>query len=293
MAMRFGLFSINSHACTTAEAISRVARAAEAAGFESLWGGEHVVLPDPQAPPSPMAPTDPILDPVVALTHCAAVTSRVRLGTGIIILPQRNPLVLAKQLASLDVLSGGRLIVGLGVGYLEPEFRALGAPFEQRGAVTDDYLAAMRAIWTEPKPSHHGRFAAFANVQAHPQPVQRPLPVVIGGRTAAAFHRAVQQGDGWYGFALDVDKTKQAMDGLREAATRSPRPAHLGPLEISITPGRGVTVDAGTCARYAALGVHRLILMPSAKLDVAGVERYVATVGSELIQLIRGPRRAP
>jgi probable F420-dependent oxidoreductase len=281
--MRFGLFSINSHACTTAEAISRVARAAEMAGFESLWAGEHVVLPDPQAPPSPMAPGDPILDPVVALTHCAAVTSRVRLGTGIIILPQRNPLVLAKQLASLDVLSGGRLIVGIGVGYLEPEFRALGAPFERRGAVTDDYLAAMRAIWTEAKPSYKGRFASFANVQAHPQPAQRPLPIVIGGRTAAAFRRAVQQGNGWYGFALDVAKTKEAMDGLREAATRVARPAHLGPLEISITPGRGVTVDAATSAQYAALGVHRLILMPSARLDAAGVERYVETVRSELI----------
>lgn len=283
MALRFGLFSINAHACTTAEAISRVARAAETAGFESLWAGEHVVLPDPQAPPSPMAPADPILDPIVALTHCAAVTSRLRLGTGIIILPQRNPLVLAKQLASLDVLSGGRLVVGLGVGYLEPEFRALGAPFEQRGAVTDDYLAAMRAIWTEPKPSYKGRFAAFANIQAHPQPAQRPLPIVIGGRSAPAFRRAVQHGQGWYGFGLDVDRTKHAMDGLRQAATASPRPAHLGPLEISITPGRGVAVDAAACARYAALGVHRLIVMPPATLDVDGVERYVQTVGHELI----------
>lgn len=282
--MRFGLFSINSHVSVTAEGMSRVARAAEGAGFESLWAGEHVVLPDPQAPPSPMAPTDPILDPIVALTHCAAVTTRVRLGTGIIILPQRNPLVLAKQLASLDVLSNGRLIVGVGVGYLEPEFRALGAPFEQRGAVTDDYLAAMRAIWTEPKPAYKGRFASFENVQAHPQPAQQPLPVVIGGRTAAAFRRAVQHGNGWYGFALDVGKTKEAIEGLREAATRVARPAHLGPLEISITPGRGVTVDAATCAQYAALGVHRLILMPSARLDLAGVERYVQTVGSELIR---------
>jgi alkanesulfonate monooxygenase SsuD/methylene tetrahydromethanopterin reductase-like flavin-dependent oxidoreductase (luciferase family) len=192
--------------------------------------------------------------------------------------------VLAKQLASLDVLSNGRLIVGLGVGYLEPEFRALGAPFEQRGAVTDDYLAAMRAIWTEAKAAHKGRFAAFANVQAHAQPVQRPLPIVIGGRTAAAFRRAVQHGDGWYGFALDVPKTREAIDGLRQAAAGVARPAHLGPLEMSITPGRGVTVDAATCAQYAALGVHRLILMPSARLDAAGIECYVQTVGSELIR---------
>ena len=261
-----------------------MARAAEAAGFESLWGGEHVVLPDPQAPPSPMAPQDRILDPVIALTYCAAVTTRVRLGTGIIILPQRNPLVLAKELASLDTLSNGRLIFGIGVGYLEPEFRAIGAPYAQRGAVTDEYLAAMRAIWIQAKPAYQGRFVSFADVQAHPQPVQRPHPpIVVGGRTAAAFRRAVQQGNGWYGFALDPDGTAQALAGLREAARRYPRPAHLGPLEISITPGRGTAVDLATATKFAALGVHRLILMPSPKLDGAGLERYVEEVGTRLI----------
>src|SRR3989441_11480265 len=161
--LKLGLFSINAYACCDPAVAARVARAAEAAGFESLWGGEHVVLPDPQAPPSPMAPTDRILDPIVALAYCAAVTTKARLGTGIIILPQRNPLVLAKQLASLDVLSNGRLIAGLGVGYLEAEFRALGAPFEDRGRVTDEYLAAMRAIWTDAKPSYRGRFVSFAD----------------------------------------------------------------------------------------------------------------------------------
>src|ERR1700752_4330964 len=125
--MKFGLFACNMGPCADPKVAARVARAAEAAGFESLWGGEHVVLPDPQAPPSPMAPTDRILDPLGARTYCAAVTTRVPLGTGIIILPQRNPLVLAKELASLDALSNGRTIVGIGVGYLEPEFRALGA----------------------------------------------------------------------------------------------------------------------------------------------------------------------
>ncbi len=286
--MKFGLFSINSYAAAEPRTLLRVARAAEAAGFDSLWAGEHVVLPDPQAPPSPMAPTDAILDPTIALTYAAAVTTHVRLGTGIIILPQRNPLVLAKELASLDVLSGGRLIFGIGVGYLEPEFRALGAPFADRGAVTDEYLAAMRAIWSEPKPTYQGRFVSFANVQAHPHPVQRPHPpVVVGGRTARAFHRAVQQGDGWYGFALDLDATRQAIAGLRDAAARTPRPAGRGDLEISITPGRGVSVDSATCEQYAAIGVHRLILVPSARLDADGLERYVQTAGNELIRRSR------
>ncbi len=282
--MHFGLFSTNAYACSYPDVVAGVARAAEAAGLESLWGGEHVVLPDPQAPPSPMAPQDRILDPIIALTYCAAVTTRVRLGTGIIILPQRNPLVLAKELASLDALSNGRLIFGIGVGYLQPEFRALGAPYEQRGAVTDDYLAAMQAIWSQARPAYQGRFVSFADIQAHPQPVQRPHPpIVVGGRTAAAFRRAVQQGHGWYGFGLDVDGTAQALAGLRSAAAQYTRPAHLGPLEISITPGRGTGVDLATAEKFAALGVHRLILMPSPRLDGAGLERYVDEVGTRLV----------
>src|SRR6476469_11167839 len=164
--MKIALFATNIGPWTSPDALTRVARAAEQAGLESLWTGEHVVLPDPQVPPSPLPPEVPILDPVVALTFMAAHTSRIRLGTGIIILPQRNPLVLAKELASLDVLSNGRLVFGIGIGYLEPEFRALGAPFAQRGAVTDEYLAAMRAIWSQSKPAYQGRFVAFTDVQA-------------------------------------------------------------------------------------------------------------------------------
>ena len=283
MPLRFGLFSINSDACSRPEGAGRTARAAEAAGFDSVWGGEHVVLPDPQAPPSPMAPEDPILDPVVALAFVAAQTTRIRLGTGIIILPQRNPLVLAKELASLDVLSGGRLIFGIGVGYLEPEFRALGAPFEQRGRVTDDYLAAMRAIWSERKPAYAGPFVSFANVQAHPQPLQQPHPpIVVGGRTTAAYRRAVTQGNGWYGFNMDVDATAQAVAGLREAAQRHPRPAALGELEISITP-RGFELDVATAERHAAAGVHRLILRPPRGLDPPGLERWVDATAQRLI----------
>jgi alkanesulfonate monooxygenase SsuD/methylene tetrahydromethanopterin reductase-like flavin-dependent oxidoreductase (luciferase family) len=130
--MHFGLFAINMGPCVEPEAAVRVARAAEAAGFESVWTGEHVVLPDPQVPPSPLPPEYPLLDPAVALAFLAAQTRTVRLGTGIIILPQRNPLVLAKELASLDAVSGGRLLFGVGIGYLKPEFDALGVPFDDK-----------------------------------------------------------------------------------------------------------------------------------------------------------------
>ena len=286
MALKLALFSMTTGPCTYPEGAARVARAAEAAGFDSLWGGEHVVLPDPRVPPSPMEPEDRIMDPVVTLAFVAALTTRIRLGTGIIILPQRNPLVLAKQLASLDVLSGGRLIFGVGVGYLEPEFRALGIPFEHRGPVTDEYLAALRVIWSEARPAYRGRFVSFDGVQAHPQPTQQPgPPLVVGGHTEAAFRRAVEQGHGWYGFALDEAGVQRCLEGLRQAAARHARPAALGPLEISVTPRPtrgGEAMDRATAERFAAIGVHRLILMPPRSLDAAGLERFVEKAAREL-----------
>jgi len=294
MSLALGLFSMTTGPCSHPDGAARVARAAEAAGFDSLWGGEHVVLPDPRVPPSPLEPEDRITDPIVALAFLAAHTTRIRLGTGIIILPQRNPLVLAKQLATLDVLSRGRLIFGVGVGYLEPEFRALGIPFGTRGAATDEFLAAIRAIWTEPRPEHHGRFVTFSGVQAHPRPVQEPRPpIVIGGHTDAAFRRAVEQGHGWYGFALDGDGARRCLDGLKAAADRYERPSELGPLEVSVTPRPtrgGEAMDRASADRFVALGVHRLILIPPRALDVSGLERFVEKTARELRGLLSPAR---
>ncbi len=256
--MRYGAFGINMGAWASGQAAARVAQAADSAGFESAWTGEHVVLPDPQVAPSPLPLQAPILDPAVALTAVAMATTRLRLGTGIIILPQRNPVMLAKELASLDVVSDGRLIVGVGVGYLQPEFDAIGVPFTDKGARTSEYLEAMRALWTMPHPAYEGRFVRFGGVDAYPRPVQRPHPpIVIGGRTPQAFRRAVTHGNGWYGFALDVDDTAACVAGLRAATARHARPDGLGELEISITP-RG-KLDRETVERFAALGVQRLI----------------------------------
>jgi probable F420-dependent oxidoreductase len=280
--MRFGLFGINFGACAEPETARRVAVAAEQAGLESLWTGEHVVLPDPQAPPSPSPPEVPFLDPAVALAFVAAATRTIRLGTGIIILPQRNPLVLAKELASVDVVSGGRLIFGLGIGYLRPEFDALGIPFADKGPRTMDYLAAILAMWTQPKPAHEGPFVRFAGVQAFPRPVQKPHPpIVIGGHTPPAFRRAVERADGWYGFALGPEDVARCVDGLKAAAQAVARPTGLGPLEVSVTPKGKLDVDA--VRRYAALGVGRLIVhRPAATADDAlAVVDAVAKLRSE------------
>lgn len=258
--MRLGVFGINAGTTFGPAETVELARVAEGLGFDSIWAGEHVVVPSPRLEPSPMEPTDPILDPLVHLSYLAATTERVLLATGIVILPQRNPLVLAKQLASLDVLSGGRLMLGVGAGYLEPEMTAIGVPMIDRGRRTDDYLAAMRALWTQPGPVRHdGPFVSFADVDAHPRPIQPGGPrIVIGGHTPAAFRRAVAQGHGWYGFALTPEVAARCTNGLRQAATEVDRPDELGELQISVTPAR--RLDITTLDAFREAGVHRLVL---------------------------------
>lgn len=278
--MKLGYFGINFGPLAEPDAMLRVARAAEAAGLDSLWTGEHVVLPDPQVPPSPAAPGTPMLDPSVALAHIAAATERILLGTGIIILPQRNAVELAKELASVDVLSKGRLLFGLGAGYLEPEFRALGAPFEERGAVTDEAIDVLRALWTQKKPRFEGRFYRFRGIDAHPRPAQRPHPpIVVGGMSRAAARRAAARGNGWYGFFTDPAATAKSLGWIREAIDAGLRPEGLGELEISVTPPPPITPDL--VKEYAEIGVHRVIGLTQARNvdDVLGFIDELAGLG--------------
>jgi probable F420-dependent oxidoreductase len=265
-----GLFALNQGAAAR-EAMARIGPLAEELGYDWLVVGEHVVVPDPRVKPSPMEPDDPILDGLVSLAHLAAQTERIRLVTGIVILPQRNPLVLAKQLASVDVLSGGRLVFGLGVGYLEPEMSAIGVEMERRGARADEYLAAMRALWEQEKPSFEGEFVSFSGVNAYPRPVQRPLPVIVGGRTTAAHRRAVRHADGWYGFWLDLDRTTEQVDGIQTALVEAGR--DRSDIEITVTP-RG-RVDEGAVAAYDSLGVDRLVLIPPFGSPLDEIEEFV------------------
>jgi probable F420-dependent oxidoreductase len=270
VAPTIGLFAINSHACAEPEGAARIAALAERLGYDSLWAGEHVVVPSPRVDPSPMEPDEPILDPLVALAHLAGHTERILLGTGLIILPQRNPLVLAKQAASLDVVSGGRLILGIGVGYLEPEMTAIGVPMEGRGARSDEYLAAMRSLWHDDAPAHDGRYASFVGVDAYPRPVQRPLPIVVGGHTNAAFRRSARHADGWYGFLVGLRamaQYREAIDGAIEHAGRE------RPLHVSVSPSR--RLDPDTVAAYAELGVDRLIVIPPPGLSLDELAEFV------------------
>jgi probable F420-dependent oxidoreductase len=271
--MQLGVFGINSGSTFRPADTVATAQLAESLGFDSVWAGEHVVVPSPRVAPSPMEPEDPILDPLVHLAFVAAATERVLLATGILILPQRNPLVLAKQAASLDVLSGGRLLLGIGAGYLEPEMSAVGVPMADRGARTDDHLAAMRALWTQPGPvEHHGTYTDFAGVDAHPRPTTPGGPrIVVGGHTGAAYRRAVGSGHGWYGFALTPEQAAESVEGLRRAADQVERPAELGELELSVTPRR--RLDLESLEAFTAAGIDRLVLNTAGDTTPADVER--------------------
>lgn len=257
---QLGIFGINMGGTADPARMARVAKAAEDAGYESVWTGEHIVLPDPQAPPSPAPPETDFLDSAVALSYLAAATETIKLGTGIIILPQRQPAVLAKSLASVDRVSNGRLLFGLGVGYLEPEMTACSTPMERRGERADEYLRAMRALWTEDAASFAGDFVSFTEVTANPKPVQDDLFTVVGGHSARAARRAVELAHGWYGFMRDPETTAKDLARLADAADQVERPASLGRLEISITPAK--RPSPADVEAYAELGVDRLILQP-------------------------------
>ncbi len=283
--MKVGLCSAAGGVCTRPGVLGRVAEHAEAAGFESLWVSEHLVVSDPRMPPSPMDPEDPILEPVAALAYVAARTTTLLLGTGVIVLPLRNPLILAKEIATLDVLSDGRVVFGIGVGYVEREFRALGIPFERRGERTDDYLGAMIAIWTQEHPAFSGRHYRFDGVQAHPKPVQRPHPpIVVGGWTPPALRRAASRGNGWYGWGMDHDETTYTLARLRAALRGVDRAPALGELEITITPR--TRVDLASAQRYAALGVHRLNLQVPGRAGEDELLRWIDRLGTEIVERV-------
>jgi probable F420-dependent oxidoreductase len=264
---RIGMFGINFGVMSEPSTMAGVAQACEAAGYDSVWTGEHIVLPDPQVPPSPSAPETVFVDTAAALSYLAAVTKTIRLGTGIIILPQRQPAVLAKSLASVDHLSGGRLIFGLGVGYLEPEMTACSTPMGRRGERSDEYLEAMRLLWTTDAATFDGEFVSFSGVTANPKPVQADLCTVIGGHSQRAARRAVAHGHGWYGFMRDPATTATDLANLRAASDQVERPEHLGELEISITPARRLTSE--DVAAYADLGVDRIIIQPGRSVSTS------------------------
>jgi probable F420-dependent oxidoreductase len=280
--LKFGLFGVHRGAQAEPDALGRRARLAEEAGFESIWVGDHISLPmGPETVPA-YPPEQHRLEAISALSFLAAITSRIRLGVGVIVVPQRHPLVLAKQLTTIDVLSKGRLIFGIGVGYVESELRALGVAMSERASRTDEYLAAIRAAWDEQAPDFSGRYVNWANLMQRPLPVQRPgPPVVVGGATPAAYRRALRSAHGFFGHNWTLEETAARLGEIRALAQRVERPADLGELGITITPRE--LLDLDLAKRYADLGVHRLAILPRDLDSPAAAEELIATLGETVI----------
>ncbi|MYE82267.1 MAG: TIGR03619 family F420-dependent LLM class oxidoreductase [Gammaproteobacteria bacterium] len=257
--MEYGFFGFNTGPLSNAGAIERVVVSAEQLGYESVWSAEHLVMMDPEDPVLPVPPKSNLVGSIASLAFAAAKTERIRIGSGIILIALRDPIMLAKELAAVDVLSGGRLLAGFGVGFVPREFETLGIPFEERGARTSEHIEVLRTLWTEEQPAFDGQFTKFSGVQSRPLPVQKPHPpIILGGDSPPALRRAVAQADGWYSFH-DVEGTAQMLKALEEAAKTTERPASLGRLNIIVSPFG--PIDADTAKRYEDLGVDRLVLV--------------------------------
>lgn len=262
--MKIGLIPVNV-GVPNAEAMIGTAQLAEDLGFESVWTFEHTMVPIdyqskyPYSPDGKMgaAPEANFVDPLIALTAVAAQTTTIRLGTGVNILSQANPLYVAKQAASLDFVSNGRFELGVGIGWLREEFQAAGTPFERRGARFDDYIQAMRKVWSGDVVEHKSEFLDWTGFKSFPVPVQEPLPVVIGGTKGKAFERTARYGNGWFAPTGSPDQLAPLIEQLDAACKDVGRDR----AEIEVTamwfPN---AADLSDVERYTGLGVSRLIV---------------------------------
>jgi len=289
--MKFALH-FGSNTFPDPEGARRVARLAEAAGFDSLFAVEHVVWPENYTSVYPYGPTgrlpgEPSVklpDPLIWLTWVAAATTRLRFMTAVMILPQRNPLVLAKEVATLDYLSGGRFELGIGVGWLKEEFEALGIPFERRGKRADEYIGAMRALWASDAASFAGEFVNFDKVSSNPKPVAKSVPIIVGGHSEAAARRAGRLGDGFFPSIGSQVDTMPLLDVVRRSAEQAGR----DPAKVELILGcPGVLPKSGTDPRAAveeriAQGAGRLALPVTAFRS--DLEATLARFGEEIIK---------
>ena len=264
--MKFGIVPINLGEFTDPQVLIPFVQKAERLGYESVWTAEHVIIPKhydsvyPYNPSGkvPFRPDAAIIDPLVALTFIAAATTRLRLGTGVNILPQTNPLYLAKWASSIDHLSQGRLMLGLGIGWLQEEFAAIGVPFAQRGKRSDEYLAALKAVWSGQEVDFQGEFVRWQGFQMRPAPAQTGgVPLVIGGVSAPAIRRTVRHGNGWYVIGKDLGEYRTHMRALDDECRRQAR--NRAELEITAY-WDYYRQGADSLSAYQELGVDRLLI---------------------------------
>ncbi len=252
--MKYGIHLPHAGEQATPALIRRFAEQAEAQGLDDVWVSEHIIVPRDKFPRSPL-----FFDPVLSLLWAAAVTNRVRLGTSVLVLPMRHPLPLAKELATLHNFSEGRLILGAGSGWLEPEFAALGIPFNERGKRLDEGLAMMRAVWTEDPVTFKSRTipAVIEGMTMTPMPIS-PIPLWFGGKSEAALRRTIRIGDGWHGSGQTADEAAPIVQRLRAA-----RPGEDFTISMRVSwDGRDRGVLRELVDSHAAIGVEHLMIAP-------------------------------
>ncbi len=239
--MRFGFHALNLGPIATLASIQHVLAACEHHKIDSIWTGDHIINADqigstyPYSPTGkfPLPPEEPILEPLTFMGYAAARTTTVQIGVSVLIVPYRNPVVTARALTTLDFLSQGRIIVGIGSGWMKEEFDALGVPFAERGAQTDEFIQIFKAIWTNPRPQFSGKYHQFSGITAYPQPVQRPYPPIwVGGNSKRAMRRALELGDGWQPGWSKPDQFAQEMQDFYRIADRLGRDPKT--VEISL-----------------------------------------------------------
>jgi probable F420-dependent oxidoreductase len=265
--MRIGISLLNNWGITDAQAMVDLATRAEALGFDSVWVHDHVFN---VGHVFDRIGGRPYYEPLTLLTFVAARTQRVRLGTSVLVLPYHNPIRLAKTAATLDALSGGRLVMGIGVGAIESEMEAMGTPFKERGPFTDEAIEVMRTLWSQEDPRFDGRYSRFTGMKFSPKPRQTPIPIVIGGVSRAAIRRAARIGDGWQPLGMSPEALAQGLATLREEARAAGRDASSIPVSIALSLaaaragrfalGTDPTELAGHAKAFAALGVETLIV---------------------------------
>ena len=292
--MRIGFSLLNNWGIADAQALVDLAPRAEELGLDSVWVHDHVFN---VAHVLERIGDRPYYEPLTFLTYVAARTRRVRLGTSVLVLPYHNPIRLAKAAATLDVLSGGRLTMGVGVGAVENEMEAMGTPFKERGAFTDEAIAAMRALWTQAEPGFDGRYSRFGGMPFSPKPAQRPsIPIVIGGVSAAAIRRAARLGDGWQPLGLSPEAVALGIATLRREAQACGRDAATIPVSIAMslaasTPRRwalGTRPEevVRNAKAFAAAGVETLIVSANTS-DPRAARAALDMVGREVLPAVR------
>ncbi len=263
--MKIGIFT-GIAAGARPDSMVTVAQHAERLGFGTLWAGEHVVVfdryqskyPYTEDGEMPLVRDADFLDPLVGLTYAAAVTKSIRLATGICLVPEHNPVVLAKQVASLDFLSGGRFALGIGIGWSEEEFRAIGVPFERRAQRTCDYLEAMLKLWGDDQATYDGEFVHFNQARMNPKPVARArMPIYFGGESMPALRRVAKYGPGWFGSNLGPLETGEKLAKLRELMKANGR--NFDDLRVMMSPGVA-HFSPNNLAKYREAGVHELVI---------------------------------